>query len=121
MTFPIAVVSSDWHLERNAYVGRPDMWGDSYHALKQLVDRAVEHRAPLIGAGDLFDKAHPDAFTVKVAMEEIDRLADNDLAFYFTTGQHERSRHEQWMSVSDWSSHLHKRSVRLGSHEVYGL
>ena len=74
---PILIVSADTHLEPHAYAARPGMAGDAHCSFRQLVDAALELQAPLLLAGDVFDKCHPDSVTLKKTFQEIDRLADH--------------------------------------------
>ena len=121
MRTPICVVSADWHLERNAWVRHPDLAGDSYYGLEQVVDLALLMKLPLIAAGDLFNKPYPDAKSVYVAMQQMDRMQEAELPVYYVQGQHERTKDQPWLGLHPWPFHLHKQVVTIGPHRFVGL
>jgi DNA repair exonuclease SbcCD nuclease subunit len=112
MPFSLAI-SSDWHLERSAYVTHPALVGDSYFALEQQVDFCIANQVPLVGAGDLYEKSSPDPLTVRKAFEQITRLEKAGQRFYFTVGQHEKYAYQQWMGIHPWAIPLHRKQVLL--------
>jgi hypothetical protein len=118
---PIAVVASDLHVEYHAYAAYPAMWGDSYHALQQVVDACLQYHVPPVLPGDLFDKAYPDSYSLKQFFQQLDRLQQARLTCLYTQGQHELSRRQPWLSLHANPYHLHGVVARLGSHGFYGL
>lgn len=121
--FPWAVVSSDLHNEYCAYVTHPEMWGDSYHATRQLVDYAGQYGVPLILAGDLFDKAYPDSYTLMRVFRMVNQLGNrpDPLNVLFTQGQHELCRRQPWLSLAGHPEHLHEVPYDIKGVGVYGL
>lgn len=117
----LCVASSDWHLERNAWVRYPDLAGDAYYGLEQVVDACLERGLPLIGAGDLFDKPNPDSRSVWEAMRQMDRMRESCLRVYYTQGQHERSKDTPWLSLHSWPEYIHQHVFTIGSFNFYGL
>lgn len=122
---PLLVAGSDNHLEYNAYVDYPAMWGDAYFALAQEVDCALQHRVPLVLAGDVFERNYPDSYSLKQLFDQLDRLAAGGQAFYFVQGQHELSRRKPWCGLHAHAFHLHQQTRLLklspGQQVVYGL
>lgn len=120
MSRPIAIWSSDWHLEPFAWVKHPNLCGDSYFSLNQIVDYSIENKLPLYGAGDLFDIDRPDTNSIKVAFECLDRLKHANQGFFFIQGQHEYAR-PPWLSLHDWAQHVDNQKFYLGDIVGYGL
>lgn len=117
---PVFVGCSDWHLSESAYVNR-DVMGDAIDAVTRIVDYACEHNLPVVSAGDLFDAARPPATVVAAALQQIDRLQEHGLGFYYTQGQHDVDREFPWLSLHPWATHLHRQSFDIGDVRVYGI
>lgn len=117
----LCVASSDWHLERNAWVRYPALTGDAYYGLEQIVDLCIERELPLIGAGDLFDKPYPDSRSVWEAMQQMDRMRDHQLRVYYTQGQHERSKDQPWLGLHSWPDYIHNEIRNINGLNFYGL
>jgi DNA repair exonuclease SbcCD nuclease subunit len=115
------VAGSDNHVEYSVYVNRPDMWGDSYYAFEQEVDAAVSRKIPLVLAGDVFDKTHPDSLSIKKAMVQLDRLAAVGQTVYFIQGQHEMSRRQPWLGLHEAAVHVDGKAFRIGGVLCYGI
>jgi DNA repair exonuclease SbcCD nuclease subunit len=60
----VGAFCADVHSRRCAWASRPNLCGDSAYAIEQVVDAAVEHRVPLVVAGDLLDEPKPEAEAV---------------------------------------------------------
>lgn len=119
---PIRVIASDLHMEYAGYAGYPQMWGDAYFATEQIFDYALKHDCGLILAGDLFDKAYPDSYSLKKMFEQLDRAREGGLCVMYVQGQHELSRRQPWMSLHDWPIHIHGRGVHIGGgRNAFGL
>lgn len=104
---------SDTHLRRDSF--------DTFFAFTQLIDTAIQHKIPVFGAGDLLDKQSNRAETVVFLAKELRRLAEHDLLFYYTQGQHEFDV-VPWLEIADNAVYCHKKSVRLGDkYTLYGL
>tara|TARA_Y100001938_G_scaffold136815_1_gene200165 strand:+ start:16902 stop:18062 length:1161 start_codon:yes stop_codon:yes gene_type:complete len=128
------VFSSDWHLSFGTWSSHPDLVGDPYYSLRQIVDFCIEHSCPLIGGGDLFDKPVPDPVSVSVMCREMDRMQEAGLPVYFVQGQHERIKRSvithnsedmggtpEWMRVHPWPQHVHKKTFTIDGKQFYGL
>jgi len=107
MTEPIAVFTADNHLRPTTWGECPELAGDAYYSLKQIVDYCREHALPLIQLGDLFDKAHPDSLSVGTYMYEIQRLHDRHIPFYYIEGNHDIAD-PPWASLHPWAIHAGK-------------
>lgn len=114
------IFSADWHLSKLTWTDRPEIVGDSYNSVTQIVDLALRLRAPLFAAGDLFDKRSPDTESVVFMCRQMDRLQAADIPLYYIQGQHEL-RTPPWLSVHHWPTHLHQRSVVIDGLRIYGL
>ncbi len=115
------VAGSDNHIEYAAYVNRPDMWGDSYYAFEQEVDAAISRRIPLVLAGDVFDKTHPDSLSIKKVMVQLDRLAGYEQSVYFIQGQHEMSRRQPWLGLHEAAKHVDGKIFGINGVFGYGI
>lgn len=107
MPKPLFVASADLHAEYNSYVGFPGLWGDSYFALKQIVDRSLSLGAELILAGDVFDKNYPDSYTLREVFYRLDEMHRAERPVYFVQGQHELARRAPWLGLHKGTTHLH--------------
>lgn len=105
--------TADWHLAPCAWKRNKLGVGDSYDALKFIVDYCVEHQLVLVAAGDLLDQTvQPDAKTVDVLCQNMSRMESAGLPVYYIQGQHEKSD-PPWMSVHRWPKHVH--ASKLGN------
>ena len=119
---PVMVLSSDWHLSMLSWKKHPNIVGDSYYSLSQLVDMAIDLNVPLVGAGDLFDKKHPPSESVFHCCKEMRRLADAGLKLFYVQGQHELEP-VPWLSLCDNAVHVHSfgHSTGLKYFDIGGL
>lgn len=119
---PRILITSDLHLELAAWRDHPAMWGDSYYALQQIVDIAIDHDVLAVALlGDVFNVKLPDAYTVHVACKQIQRLQDAGIKVFFLQGQHELSRMMAWLQVHTWPKHIHRVRTTVGGICFYGL
>lgn len=113
----IAVLSADWHLDRagrGAWRRYPDISGDSFYSLEQIVDLCRDRELPLLAAGDLFDSHdQDDSSAVKFAVGEMQRMADRELPVLYIQGQHERVRSAPWLSLSPWPQYAHRQIWKI--------
>lgn len=121
MRSPLLVVSADWHLEKNAWVRHPNLSGDSYYGLKQVVDIALLFNIPLVAAGDLFNHSYPDSYSVRMAMEQLYRLQKANLAVYYNQGQHEKTKDQPWLGLHSHPIHIHKKYADIKNIRLTGL
>lgn len=117
---PIAVVCADTHLQACAWSTKPTLAGDAEHSLRQIVDAAVRLGLPVIGAGDLLDGQRNYARPVVVWYQELARLAEAGLAFYYIDGNHDESV-PSWLSAAPAAVNLDLAWVELGGVRVQGL
>lgn len=106
----VAILTSDWHLDRHAWAKHPTLAGDSIWGLEQILDRASHDNLEIFAAGDLFDRTSPDSYTVARAIELIDNAGQ---VINFTQGQHEKVRERPWMSLSQHCRHMHRLAYVL--------
>lgn len=85
---PIAVMASDNHLAPGAWKGRLDIRGDSYFALRQIVDLCISKRLPLILAGDFFDANRPSAEDLQAALM-LNEIINAGLRVFYIQAQHD--------------------------------
>jgi len=109
---PIALLFSDAHLRRDKF--------DTFFAFEQIVNTAIEHNIPLIGAGDLIDKQTNRATTIVFLAEQLQRLRKEKLKLYHVQGQHEYDV-VPWLNVASNAVHIHKKEVTIGDFSFYGL
>lgn len=116
---PVVVVFSDAHLQTRPWKHRPIV-GDAFHAFTQVIDYALEHALPLIGAGDLIDKRINDSAPIVFLKKQLDRLAEASLPLYYIQGQHEFST-TPWFELGTTATHLHQRTIELSGIKFHGL
>lgn len=121
MRTPIAVVSSDCHLQGYTWAKHPELRGDSYFSFQQIVDYATEHGLSLILAGDVINVKRPDPRTVGFLMDQITRMEQAGVPLYFIQGQHEMNRDRPWLCAHDMPVHLHQQCLEIGDFQFYGL
>jgi hypothetical protein len=109
---PLALLCSDTHV-------RPRR-EDEKHAFRQIIDRAVKEKIPIIAAGDLIDKQTNRAETITFLYKQLDRLGEAGQRFYFTQGQHDYD-FPAWLSAHPIAFHLHKEVIDFDEFVVYGL
>lgn len=118
---PIAVVTSDCHLQSYTWAKYPNLCGDSYFSFKQIVDYAIEGNIPLFLAGDVINVKRPDPRTVGFLMDQVNRMKMAGLDIYFIQGQHEMNRERPWLHAHDMPLHLHRHTLELEGILFYGL
>ena len=108
---PILINSSDLHIEYNAYVTHPQMWGDSYFSFSQICNKALELNCPMSLSGDVFDKPIPDSYSLNYVFKWLDEFMRRELAVLFIQGQHELCRRQPWLSVHQWPIHMNDHRI----------
>jgi len=93
---------------------------DERHAFRQIIDKAVALKVPVVAAGDLIDKQSNRAETITFLYRQLDRLGEAGLWFYYTQGQHDFDN-PPWLSAHPYAFHMHKKGVTLGDFVLYGL
>lgn len=118
---PIAIIASDTHCVPHAWVGRPGLAGDAYHAFKQVVSAAIKQKLPLILAGDIIDMQDPPAETAQFLRKQFDRMEREKLDVLYVLGNHEITEPSWLAAVHDWPRCLHRSTVQLAGYQLTGL
>jgi hypothetical protein len=119
MADAVAVVFSDSHLIKKTWKHR-QIFGDSYHAFRQITQFAIDNELPLIGAGDLLDKRVNEPDPIVFLQRQLKELAHREIPFYFIQGQHEFDD-TPWLELGHTAIHLHEQVLTLGDLEIHGL
>jgi hypothetical protein len=115
------VFTADLHLEDGAWSTRPSIYGDAYYSFAQIVDYCIEKRLPLILGGDVLEKKSNSARPIAKLCEGLSRMQQAGVPVYYIQGNHEYDRNAPWLSVHPWPQHIHRQSVEIQGHPVYGL
>jgi len=123
MRRPSILWTSDWHLAPGAWKKAPQIAGDSYFALEQIVDLALQMGVKAVcAAGDLTDDPRPSPDTVRRIREQLTRLEEAGKKVPFIRGQHDGLQGEPWLTaVHDGPHYCHKGEAWVGDLRVYGL
>lgn len=116
------VFSADWHLSDRTWAHRPRLSGDAEFSLWQIILFCLEHRLPLIAAGDLFDKDGPDPTAVGGLIRSMDAMQAAGLPVYYIQGQHERSD-SPWLGIHKHPTHVDGELFHISgvTGDFYGL
>ncbi len=108
MSNAIALLASDWHEMKHAWVGRKTLCGDAEYGLWQLTRIAKRHDLPIIAAGDQFDSMTPDRGIMIRAAEFV-----ADVNGCYIQGNHDKV-YPSWMElVARHWTHLEQHSIDL--------
>ena len=118
---PSFVFCADLHLDDGAWTTRPAIYGDSYCSFAQIVDYCVQHKLPLILAGDVLEKKSNLARPVQKLCEQLSVMQENNLPVFYIQGNHEYDRNAPWLSVHTWPTHAHKQTIKIGDITTYSL
>ena len=123
MSYPVALFFADAHVDTHAWVDHPTLRGDSMHAFRHLVDRAIHYKvACVFAAGDLIDVRRPSSEVAEFIRTQMERLECAQIEFHYIQGQHELSSPPWMAALHDWPKHLSEDAVVVdGDHEIYGL
>lgn len=123
MRRPLILWTSDWHLAPGAWKKAPQIRGDSYFALEQIVDIALQLGVRAVCcAGDLTDDPHPDAVTAWHMRRQLDRLEESGIKVPFVRGQHDGLTGMPWLhAVHDGPHHCHRNMAWVADLRIYGL
>ncbi len=120
MFTPIAVIAGDLHLRPTTWAKHPELSGDSYFGLQQVVDAAVKLQVPLILPGDIFDRNRPDSGSVMAFVRQMNRMLHANQPVYCIQGNHDQAN-PPWFLVHPWVTDLHGNSVSIQEVNFYGL
>lgn len=114
-TTPLFLFAADLHLQPCAWAKHPNIEGDAYFSLQQIVDYAVRYKLPLVLGGDIFDKKRPDSVSVKFFLSQMMRMAHADVPVYFVDGDHDYIAGDgtSWPQVLLYAQCLHKKIFTL--------
>jgi len=120
-----AVFGADTHLSEAVWTSRAQIRGDSFFGFTQLVDLAVEHKCPLVIAGDcweLMHQARPSSVTVEFVRGQLDRLELDSLPFYYVNGQHDQLAAPFWFkAIHSWPTHVGQSRFELAGQRWFGV
>lgn len=109
------VFAADLHLADNVWASMPEVCGDSYRSLEQIVQCAIDNKASwFIIGGDLYDTKTPPPTAVEVFTRAVLRLQAAGVKVGYIQGQHERNDEQPWASVYPYA-------VRLSDGNVHEL
>jgi len=119
----VAILTADCHVQRRAWLKRPELHGDAYYSFRQVVDLALRHRVPIIAAGDLIDRRINDQHPIAFLREQLGRLAEAGLRIYHVQGQHEWQEYPWLDSICPEAAvWLPPRGLlEIGPFQVYGI
>ena len=117
----LAVVTSDLHLAPSAWLSRPQLTGDSYYALCQIVELARELRVPaIIAAGDLINVRRPDPLTIGLLRSQLDVCEKYGVEFLYVQGQHELAAPPWLQAAHGWPTWLASDSRKTEPYALAG-
>lgn len=114
---PVSVISSDHHLKETTWASHPNMRGDTFYSLQQIVDYCVNHELSLSLLGDVFDVKYPSSESVCFAYEQLNRLPKGG---YFIEGQHEKAKRTPWLAATGLVQ-ADKKIIQFGNNRTYFL
>ena len=116
--------TADTHLGYRQYHS-PDRRDDFMRAFERVVDDAIEADVDaVVHAGDLYHDRRPDLPDLVGTVEALSRLRDASIPFLAVVGNHESTRHGQWLDVFErlgLAERLGDTQRRLGDVALYGL
>jgi DNA repair exonuclease SbcCD nuclease subunit len=116
--------TADTHLGYRQYHS-PDRRDDFMRAFERVVDDAVDADVDaVVHAGDLYHDRRPDLPDLVGTVEALSRLRDASIPFLAVVGNHESTRHGQWLDVFErlgLAERLGHEPRRVGDAALYGL
>jgi DNA repair exonuclease SbcCD nuclease subunit len=106
------VFAADLHLADNVWASMPEVRGDSYRSLEQIVQCAIDHKASwFVIGGDLYDTKTPPPTAVEVFTRAVLRLQAAGVKVGYIQGQHERNDEQPWASIYPYAVKLSDGNV----------
>jgi len=102
---PIALLTADWHFMHNTWRHRPEINGDAYVSLNQVVSLAIRLGIPIIAAGDILDTSRP---TSSLITELHDLLGGYAGKGFYVNGNHDKVK-PSWLGALYRKSHYDTR------------
>ena len=118
---PGIVHAADPHLSRLTWADRPEVTGDSFYAIWQVINFCLINRAALSLLGDAFDNTRPDPTAVAEACRALDKMEEAGLPVFYIQGNHEYDAYTPWLSVHSWPQHVDQRVFEVDQMKFYGL
>jgi DNA repair exonuclease SbcCD nuclease subunit len=116
--------TADTHLGYRQYHS-PERRDDFMRAFERVVDDAVDAGVDaVVHAGDLYHDRRPDLPDLVGTVEALSRLRDAGIPFLAVVGNHESTRHGQWLDVFErlgLAERLGREPRRVGDAALYGL
>ncbi|MFB6168728.1 MAG: DNA double-strand break repair protein Mre11 [Haloferacaceae archaeon] len=116
--------TADTHLGYRQYHS-PERRDDFMRAFERVIDDAVDADVDaVVHAGDLYHDRRPDLPDLVGTVEALSRLRDASIPFLAVVGNHESTRHGQWLDVFerlDLAERLGREPRRVGDAALYGL
>ena len=116
--------TADTHLGYRQYHS-PERRDDFMRAFERVVDDAVDLDVDaVVHAGDLYHDRRPDLPDLVGTVEALSRLRDASIPFLAVVGNHESTRHGQWLDVFErlgLAERLGREPRRVGDVALYGL
>ncbi len=114
------MITADLHLAPTTWKDHPQLKGDAYYALAQIVAKTLMYRVPLFLLGDIFDTQRPDSESVRQFCAQMNRLQNDPHDVYFVDGNHDFAD-PSWPTVHDWPQYLPAEPVTIHGHKIIGL
>ncbi len=116
--------TADTHLGYRQYHS-PERRDDFMRAFERVVDDAVDLDVDVLSlAGYLYHDRRPDLPDLVGTVEALSRLRDASIPFLAVVGNHESTRHGQWLDVFErlgLAERLGREPRRVGDVALYGL
>ena len=97
------VFCADTHLCERTWASRPTLVNDAFYSFEQIVNYAINSGAEgVVCAGDMFDVRKPPSAVLRFFRDQISKLEDKRIAFYYIQGQHDLVSPTWASTVSDW-------------------
>lgn len=98
-TITNSVFIGDLHLRPQTWTNRPEIKGDAYDSLTQIIEFCAQHKASLVLMGDTFNANRPDSMSIDVFRTAMTTMKVLGLPVYAIQGQHDRSNPPWPMAV----------------------
>jgi len=104
--------TADLHLREQVWKSRPDLTGDTYYALEQIVDWCVADRTNLVLGGDQFDSPYPSSADMHFLQVQVNRLRAAGLSVFAYDGNHD-GQAVSWIEQIHGLENLNERLTEI--------
>ena len=111
------MVVGDPHLSQRMYSKRPEIEGDAFCLLKQVVDAAIAGQHDVIFLGDQFNVNYPPVNDVDIWYKEMERLSTSGCTPYIIDGNHDPGLNSEEAEKS-WSC-IHPSVIHINPAERF--